>query len=78
MPPQRQPILWAFIPIRRFRTPPPCPADVSFQAYSLLHAYLQRFPYVRLGAHPAGSPWAGRPFLVVDERAAWEPLAAAA
>ena len=51
------------------------PADVSFQAYSLLRGYLQHFPYASLRYHEEGQ-WAGRPYVAIDEGAAWEPLAA--
>lgn len=51
------------------------PADVSHQAYCLLRGYLQRFPYARLERHDGG-PYAGRPFVVFDTAAAWQPLAA--
>ncbi|KAL4458450.1 hypothetical protein ABPG75_013315 [Micractinium tetrahymenae] len=49
--------------------------DVSHQAYCLLRGYLQRFPYARLERHEGGS-YAGRPFVVFDTSAAWQPLAA--
>ncbi|PSC68396.1 flagella associated [Micractinium conductrix] len=49
--------------------------DVSFQAYSLLRGYLQHFPYASLRYHEEGQ-WAGRPYVAIDEGAAWEPLAA--
>ena len=52
-------------------------ADVSHQAYSLLQAYLQRFPYASLGRHEGGQH-AGKPYLILDDQAAWQPLAAAA
>lgn len=57
---------------------PPLPAaDVSYQAYSLLQGYLTRYPYASLARHADGE-WQGRPFLVIDERAAWQPLEASA
>lgn len=60
---------------RPCRLPPP--ADVSYQAYALLDSYLQRFPYAAAGRQ-LGGPHDGRPLLVLDERAAWQPLAALA
>jgi hypothetical protein len=50
---------------------------VSYQAYALLDAYLQRFPYAAQGRQQGGRH-DGRPVLVLDERAAWQPLAALA
>lgn len=51
------------------------PADVSHQAYSLLQAHLRRYPYASVARHAAG-PHAGRPYLLIDERGAWQPLEA--
>lgn len=39
--------------------------------------YLQRLPYASLGRHEGGL-FAGRPYLILDELAAWQPLAALA
>ena len=50
---------------------------MSHQAYLLLRAHLRSFPYARLDYRPpSGNAARGLPFLIVDERSAWEPLAA--
>jgi hypothetical protein len=49
---------------------------VSHQAYSLLYAYLHRFPYATLAPTGEAEGGEGRPLLLLDEGAAWQPLAA--
>ncbi|KAL4855002.1 Cilia- and flagella-associated protein 45 [Chlorella vulgaris] len=50
--------------------------DVSHQAYSLLCAYLHRFPYATLAPTGEAEGGEGRLLLLLDEGAAWQPLAA--
>lgn len=76
----RQLATWACSCCIRPSSLPPCtscPADVSYQAFTALQSMLRRFPYASIGRHESG-PWAGRPYVIVDERVAWQPLEAMA
>ncbi|PRW59638.1 hypothetical protein C2E21_1506 [Chlorella sorokiniana] len=49
--------------------------DVSYQAYTALQSMLRCYPYASIGRYESGL-WAGRLYVIVDERAAWQPLEA--